>query len=51
MVDILEAIKVSWRRSMSSMRTEIESFILKGLNKLEHRLAKCINVEGVYIEM
>jgi hypothetical protein len=29
-VDVLEAMKVSWRWSMSSLRTKIESFILKG---------------------
>jgi hypothetical protein len=27
--DVLEAMKVSWRRSISSLRTKIESYILK----------------------
>jgi hypothetical protein len=29
-VDVLEAMKVSWRRPMSSLRTEIDNSILKG---------------------
>jgi hypothetical protein len=29
-VDVLEAMNVSWRWSMSSLRTKIESSILKG---------------------
>jgi hypothetical protein len=44
MVDILEAMKVPWRRSMSFLR--IESSILEGFNKLVHRWVKCIDVEG-----
>jgi hypothetical protein len=48
MVDVLEALKVSWRRSMSSFMTKIETF--EEFNKFEHRWAKCIDVEGDYIE-
>jgi hypothetical protein len=29
-VNVLEAMKVSWRKSMSSLRTKIDSSILKG---------------------
>jgi hypothetical protein len=44
-------MKVSWRRSMSSLRTTIKKeFYSEGFNKLEHRWAKCIDVESAYIE-
>jgi hypothetical protein len=48
-VDILEPMKVKWRLSMSSLKTKIESYILKGYTVSAHA-AQCIDVEGIYIE-
>jgi hypothetical protein len=49
-VDVLEAMKVTQRRPMSSLKDQNREFYFEDLNKLEHRLAKCIGVEGDYIE-
>jgi hypothetical protein len=51
MEDVLQAMKVSWRQSIFSLRTKLyKSSIFEGLKKLKHRWAKCIDVKGDYIE-
>jgi hypothetical protein len=49
-VDVLEAMKVTWRRSVSSFEDQNREFYFERVNKLENRWAKCTGVEGDYIE-
>jgi hypothetical protein len=49
-VDVLEAMKVSFMSFHEFFEDQNIEFYFEGLNKLEHRWAKCIDVEGGYIK-
>jgi hypothetical protein len=48
-VDVLEAMKVSMSADNEFFEDQNREFYFEGLNKLEHRRLKCIDVEGDYI--